>query len=207
MTASTGIGNDVTVKLCDFGWATWWRPGQRRSTLCGTAEFVPPEMLTTTTNDSSHTVAWYAPEFVDRWMLGILAVELVDDTTPFAPATDEEAENSQLTLAKIRRFRGRGVTVRCSDDDEEDHHQRRRRPAADYADFVERLLRYEPEARMSAGEALEHRFLRSAAARPRRFAIGSGTAGTTTTPAVVHSPTVAQRRQLFQPVTSSGRKG
>ena len=37
-------GAGVTIKLADFGCAVWWRPGGlRHSTLCGTAEFVPPK--------------------------------------------------------------------------------------------------------------------------------------------------------------------
>lgn len=59
-----------TVKLSDFGWSVKAVPPVEhvRSTLCGTPEYVAPEMLVA------------APRYtkaVDIWSLGVLAFELL----------------------------------------------------------------------------------------------------------------------------------
>jgi len=149
--------NHITIKLCDFGWATWFRPQQRQTTLCGTTEFVPPEML-------EHSASYYA-EYVDRWMLGVMTIELVTASTPFSSGSSKDEIFDQ-----IRGFRG------ISNKENQ---------PPEYVDFVERLLQRTPHDRMSAAAAMEHSFLRS-----KRV------------PITVASPTVAQRRQLFQPVSA-----
>lgn len=48
-------------KLCDFGWATYSK--DRRTTYCGTLDYVCPEILEGESYDS----------FVDIWAIGVLA--------------------------------------------------------------------------------------------------------------------------------------
>ena len=158
--------NDITIQLADFGWATWWRPHQRHKTLCGTAEFCPPEML--------QQKNCYAAEYVDRWMLGVLTVEMIEQATPF------DAGDRRSIFDKIRSFRSLV-------------HTKENQPPG-YENFVDRLLQCEPTRRMSAAEALEHDFL---------VKYGHNIAANTVAPV---SPTVAQRRQLFQQATFSTQK-
>ena len=74
------VGGDGLVKLSDFGWAIHApRPMDRRSTLCGTPEYVAPEMLLNSDYNGS----------VDRWSLGVLAYELVVGKTPFFCSTSK----------------------------------------------------------------------------------------------------------------------
>lgn len=54
------------VKLCDFGWAVQYNLEEPQRTLCGTPEYVPPEML------NGHPPAYQA-FYVDLWALGVLA--------------------------------------------------------------------------------------------------------------------------------------
>lgn len=68
------VDHTNTVKLADFGWACWFKPGQHHTTLCGTAEYLPPDLLRKSGYDAS---------YVDRWMVGVLAVELMEGSTPF----------------------------------------------------------------------------------------------------------------------------
>ena len=128
-------------------------------------------------------------------MLGVVTVELVEERTPFQPAnTTEEKVAVDAIFAKIRKFRpGRDIAASKSKEnqDEQQPQQEQQQSHTDedghshYLDFVERLLQHEPTERMAAAAALEHPFLQSSL-RPHAAAT------------TVHSPTVAQRRQLFQ---------
>lgn len=153
---------DNTFKLCDFGWATWYKVGNYHNTLCGTPEFVPPELL--------HDNDGYRPEFVDPWSLGVLTVELVESKTPFI--TESLAFDNSTMFDCIRHFKGDPVKDPNADPN--------------YRDFVNLLMTVEPTSRMTAGEALDHKFLSSCrtALRP------------------IQSPTVAQRCELFERTAS-----
>ena len=50
------------VKLCDFGWCVEWSDDERRQTLCGTSEYMAPEILKSKSQDNR----------VDIWAMGIL---------------------------------------------------------------------------------------------------------------------------------------
>jgi serine/threonine protein kinase len=154
------------VKLCDFGWAIWFKPGSRRSTLCGTAEYCPPEMLSDETQ--------YSAEYVDRWMLGILAIELVDSFTPFAKiyAQGNTADKAENIFGSIRNFR--------SIESWGDYNSN-----SEYQSFLSSLLRVDPINRMSSHEAIDHCFFSSE--RSLRPALK-----------VVQGPTVAQLCHIFQ---------
>ncbi len=82
------IGADGRVKLSDFGWAIHApAPVNRRSTLCGTPEYVAPEMLADKDYDG----------LVDNWSLGVLAYELVVGKTPFYCSTGSwDIEDDQV---------------------------------------------------------------------------------------------------------------
>jgi aurora kinase len=55
------------LKLADFGWSVAQRAEARRLTLCGTAEYLPPEVC---------RGEEYAFGF-DMWTVGVLAFEMV----------------------------------------------------------------------------------------------------------------------------------
>ena len=70
----------MNAKLCDFGFAARFGLGQRRKTLCGTQEYIPPEIL----SNKDQT------EKVDIWCLGILLYELYHKRSPFYRKSTEE---------------------------------------------------------------------------------------------------------------------
>jgi len=82
------LDEDNRVKLADFGWSNFAND-QIRKTLCGTPEYLAPEMLSKTGHDCS----------VDIWSLGILLYEFLTGYSPFKGKTQEEVYNN------IRRFR------------------------------------------------------------------------------------------------------
>jgi serine/threonine protein kinase len=173
-----------TVKLCDFGWAVWWQPGQFQRTLCGTAEYVVPEML-----QGSKDERMYRAEFVDPWALGILAIELFLGVTPFCMTElDLEAEKNEqeIIFEKIRRFSGMAKIIPANEMADKE--------MSSFWDLVSRLVQIEPESRISASEALKHAFLCPHDATTMTTDTGSS-AWTNL------RPTVAQRCQIFQQST------
>jgi len=75
-----------TIKICDFGWSVY-DPNNKRTTLCGTPDYVPPEMLLQKNYDKN----------VDIWSLGILMYELLTGKPPFENTSTVEI------FAKIRK--------------------------------------------------------------------------------------------------------
>lgn len=76
------------IKLADFGWSVH-APSSKRHTVCGTLDYLPPEMVTCQRYDV----------FVDHWCLGILCYEFLVGKTPFFSETQQE------TYDKIRAVR------------------------------------------------------------------------------------------------------
>jgi len=60
------------VKIADFGWSVH-APSERRKTLCGTLDYLPPEMIDGKGHDHS----------VDIWAFGILSYEFLTGSPPF----------------------------------------------------------------------------------------------------------------------------
>lgn len=66
------VGLDGELKIADFGWSVH-APSSRRTTLCGTLDYLPPEMIEGKDHDAS----------VDIWSLGILLYEFLVGKPPF----------------------------------------------------------------------------------------------------------------------------
>lgn len=65
------LWHDGTIKLSDFGWSI--QDKRERETLCGTIDYLPPEMVYGQQYDNG----------VDLWSLGVLTYELTTGKTPF----------------------------------------------------------------------------------------------------------------------------
>ncbi|XP_066600795.1 aurora kinase C-like [Prorops nasuta] len=84
------LGNKGELKIADFGWSVH-APASRRNTLCGTVDYLPPEMVMGKTHNHS----------VDLWGVGVLCYECLVGNPPFFANTYEE------TYLKIRKARYR----------------------------------------------------------------------------------------------------
>jgi serine/threonine protein kinase len=72
------------IKIGDFGWAVH-APANKRQTLCGTLDYLPPEMIEGHLHDHC----------VDIWALGVLCYEFLTGRPPF------ESSNQKETYRKI----------------------------------------------------------------------------------------------------------
>jgi serine/threonine protein kinase len=81
------IGGDGEIRMSDFGWSVISTDAQSRTTLCGTTDYLAPEML----NRSGHGTT------ADIWCLGVLCYELLYGKPPF------EEESLSSTCARIRK--------------------------------------------------------------------------------------------------------
>ncbi|KAK4155193.1 kinase-like domain-containing protein [Chaetomidium leptoderma] len=70
------MGIHGEIKISDFGWSVH-APNNRRKTLCGTLDYLPPEMVKSGSKDN-----WY-DEKVDLWSLGVLMYEFLVGEAPF----------------------------------------------------------------------------------------------------------------------------
>ena len=86
------VGIHGEIKLSDFGWSVH-APGNRRTTFCGTLDYLPPEMIKSNIADVSDKSY---DEKVDVWALGVLMYEFLVGEAPF--------EDSQaMTYRRILR--------------------------------------------------------------------------------------------------------
>eukprot|EP00540_Astrosyne_radiata_P017639 CAMPEP_0116831404 /NCGR_PEP_ID=MMETSP0418-20121206/5320_1 /TAXON_ID=1158023 /ORGANISM="Astrosyne radiata, Strain 13vi08-1A" /LENGTH=348 /DNA_ID=CAMNT_0004460655 /DNA_START=35 /DNA_END=1081 /DNA_ORIENTATION=+ len=69
------LGGEGEIKIADFGWSVH-APTSRRNTLCGTLDYLPPEMVEGREHD----------EKVDIWSLGVLLFEFLVGNPPFESA-------------------------------------------------------------------------------------------------------------------------
>lgn len=81
------IGLKGELKIADFGWSVH-APSDRRHTLCGTLDYLPPEMV----EGKEHNAK------VDLWALGVLAYEFLVGSPPF-----EDLSGPQATYRRIRK--------------------------------------------------------------------------------------------------------
>lgn len=76
-----------TLKISDFGWSVH-APSSRRATMCGTLDYLPPEMIEGHTHD----------ERVDHWALGILTYEFLVGKPPFETQTNQDTYKRIVTV-------------------------------------------------------------------------------------------------------------
>ena len=91
------LGSRGEIKIADFGWSVH-APTSRRNTLCGTLDYLPPEMIDGREHD----------EMVDVWSLGVLMYEFLVGSPPFEDAghnaTYRSISRVDLRFPKVSSF-------------------------------------------------------------------------------------------------------
>ncbi|XP_055706464.1 uncharacterized protein LOC129803731 isoform X2 [Phlebotomus papatasi] len=126
------------IKIIDFGLARKFDPDKKLQVLFGTPEFVAPEVV----NFDSISYG------TDMWSVGVICYVLLSGLSPFMGETDIE------TMAN--------VTISKYDFDDDAF----RDVSSEAIDFISRLLVKDAEARMTATECLEHKWLKRRPPRP-----------------------------------------
>lgn len=67
------LDKSFRVKICDFGWACKMERGEVRTSICGTLEYMSPEIAV----KNVYTIK------TDVWALGILLYEMLHGHPPF----------------------------------------------------------------------------------------------------------------------------
>lgn len=80
------LNSGGVIKISDFGWSIH-APNHKRKTMCGTLDYLSPEMITNEPHDYR----------VDIWSLGVLCFEFCTGNPPF------EAENTAATYERIKQ--------------------------------------------------------------------------------------------------------
>jgi serine/threonine protein kinase len=68
------LDKQLNAKLCDFGWSAEYDENTKRQTICGTYEYMAPEIIFKKQQDTS----------IDVWSLGILLYELLHNKAPYS---------------------------------------------------------------------------------------------------------------------------
>ncbi|OKL60277.1 Serine/threonine-protein kinase ark1 [Talaromyces atroroseus] len=120
------VGIHGEIKISDFGWSVH-APNNRRQTMCGTLDYLPPEMLRSGSQDNFYN------EKVDLWSLGVLTYEFLVGEAPFE-------DTPVMTQRRIARG-DMSIPSFIS-------------PEA--RDLIKRLLVLDPEKRISLEEVQQH---------------------------------------------------
>lgn len=123
--------NNTTVKIIDFGTAKQLEQGEKVKVLCGTPEFVAPEVVK---YDFISTGS-------DMWSLGVICYILLSGFSPFMGDNDAETYNN---------ISGVTYDYECEEFDEISENAK---------DFINCLLKEKPKLRMTAEQCFEHPWL------------------------------------------------
>ncbi|KAI9859426.1 MAG: spindle assembly checkpoint kinase [Vezdaea acicularis] len=120
------VGIHGEIKISDFGWSVH-APNNRRNTMCGTLDYLPPEMIKPGSQENFYS------EKVDLWSLGVLTYEFLVGEAPFE-------DTPVMTQRRIARGE---MTVPPY-------------VSAEAKDLIKRLLVLDPEKRIPLEEVQQH---------------------------------------------------
>mmetsp|Transcript_23714 Transcript_23714/g.66745 ORF Transcript_23714/g.66745 Transcript_23714/m.66745 type:complete len:333 (-) Transcript_23714:741-1739(-) len=134
------------IKLIDFGYAGLWAPDKPLTGLCGTPDYVAPEVLTWYEDDEQGTPYGKGS---DLWSMGVLLYVILSGCSPFS-ADEEEQLLAQVAEAKYEFYENEWAGI-----------------SEEAKDLVKKLLVVDPTVRLTMDAVLEHPWLKDAVATCR----------------------------------------
>ncbi|KAF9930861.1 hypothetical protein FBU30_011150 [Linnemannia zychae] len=128
------LGRNGEIKISDFGWSVH-APTSRRKTICGTLDYLPPEMVEGRLHSNQ----------VDLWSLGVLCYEFLVGHPPFE-VKDETTEDTDDRESTFRRIANVELTI-------PDH------VSDDAKDLIRKLLKRNPDQRLALERVMLHPFI------------------------------------------------
>jgi serine/threonine protein kinase len=125
-------GDDATLKLTDFGFATIMEPNKKLTSACGTPEYVAPEVLADKPYDQQ----------ADMWSCGVIIYILLCGYPPFYGKNEKELFEKILS----RKF--------------EFHDRFWGKISAEAKDLINTLIEPNPLKRLTSKQALQHPWIK-----------------------------------------------
>uniref|UniRef100_A0A0K0F633 Aurora kinase n=1 Tax=Strongyloides venezuelensis TaxID=75913 RepID=A0A0K0F633_STRVS len=117
------------LKIADFGWSVY-TPDSRRQTICGTLDYLPPEMISQSSRSYDSKV--------DHWSVGVLVYEMLVGSAPFG---DAAPKNTLLKISQARFTIPDSVNKKASD-------------------VIQSLLKIAPSARASMSDVKNSEYVK-----------------------------------------------
>jgi len=134
------------IKLIDFGYAGIWKPEKPLTGLCGTPDYVAPEVLSWYDDDESGTPYGKGS---DMWSMGVLLYVILSGCSPFN-ADEEDALLKLVAEAKYEFYEKEWADI-----------------SKEAKDLIEKLLVVDPAQRLTMDGALKHPWLEAVAIKMR----------------------------------------
>ena len=100
------ITEENDIKIADFGWADHYKLKPERETICGTIQYLAPEILNNEPYNHS----------IDVWCLGIITYELLYGRSPFDINSKEKREDIFEKIKNVEyNFEERGISDAAKD--------------------------------------------------------------------------------------------
>ncbi|KAF7700549.1 putative cell cycle serine/threonine-protein kinase CDC5 like protein [Cucumispora dikerogammari] len=132
------MDSERNIKIGDFGLAALVSSGEKKTTICGTPNYIAPEVLTSGRKINEEGLSTGHSFEVDIWSVGIALYVMLIGTPPF----------SKSTAADIyKEIRKSPLTFKNEIDEES-------------KDLLRRLLDKNPATRLPIEESLSHKFFR-----------------------------------------------
>lgn len=104
------VGIHGEIKISDFGWSVH-APNNRRQTMCGTLDYLPPEMVKPGSKDN------FYDEKIDLWSLGVLMYEFLVGEAPFEDTpvmTQRRIARGEMTVPSFVSAEARDLIKKVS---------------------------------------------------------------------------------------------
>ncbi|KAL4445967.1 hypothetical protein ABPG74_010959 [Tetrahymena malaccensis] len=129
--ANIFLNDKMVVKLADFGLSAMMKNSQKRKTVCGTPNYIAPEVLKNQGHDY----------LVDNWAIGVIVYTFLIGKPPFE---EKEVENTLRNIKANRYSFPENCTI-----------------SKEAKDFIQKILVPNPDQRLTMDQMLQHPFMKS----------------------------------------------